>query len=124
MPHYLYQVLHITGLLMIFAGYGALLARGLAGSDDRRVKKLGSITSGIGLLLVLVAGFGLVSKLNYSFSAPWLIAKIVIWFALAGLIVLINRAPALATRLWWILLLLGATGAITVYWIRFQAWAI
>ena len=56
-----YQVLHIVGISMVFLGYGALLARSMAAPENVSVRKLGSITSGIGLLLILVAGFSLVA---------------------------------------------------------------
>ena len=113
-----YQVLHIVGILMVFLGYGALLARSMAAPDNVSVRKLGSITSGIGLLLILIAGFALISKLGYSFAAPWLIMKMLIWLALGGLIVLINRKPQFAVFLWFLLIALGATAAIMVYVVR------
>lgn len=115
----IYQVLHVVGILMLFLGYGALLARSMAAPDNAPVRKLGSITSGIGLLLILIAGFAMISKLGHSFAAPWLIAKMVIWLILGGLIVLINRKPQLAVTLWWLLIVLGAIAASLVYIIRF-----
>jgi hypothetical protein len=115
MPAYIYHILHITGSLMLFLGYGALLARSMMGSDETRVKKLGAITSGIGLLLIFVAGFALISKMNYSFATPWIIVKIVIWLALGGLIALINRKPECAATLWWVLIALGALSSVMVY---------
>jgi len=118
MPIYIYHILHLTGIIMLFLGYGALLGRSLAGSDDSKVKKLGSITSGIGLLLIFIAGFALITKMNYSFGAPWIIVKLIIWFALGGLIVLINRKPAIAGMLWWILVFLGFLASSMVYWGR------
>jgi hypothetical protein len=120
MPVYIYQILHITGIIMLFMGYGALLARSLAGSDSAPVRKLGSMTSGIGLLLILIAGFGMISKFHYSFSAPWLIVKMLIWLALGGVIVLINRKPKLAKPLWWSILGLGTLAIIMVYYVRIQ----
>ena len=118
MPVYFYQILHVVGIMMIFMGYGALLARSLVKSDATSVRKLGSITSGIGLLLVFVAGFGMIAKLGYSYSAPWLIVKIVIWLALGGVIALINRKPELAKTLWWSILGLGLLAAVMVYYVR------
>ena len=115
MPPYIYHILHLTGTVMLFLGYGALLGRSLAGSDDAKVKKLGSITSGIGLLLMFIAGFALISKMGYSFTTPWILVKIVIWLALGGLIALINRKPQFATGLWWLLVVLGVLAAIMVY---------
>lgn len=115
MPAYFYHILHFVGILMLFMGYGALLARSMAGSDSARVRKLGSITSGVGLLLMFIAGFGLISKMGYSFATPWILVKMGVWFVLGGLIALINRKPALAGLLWWALIALGALAAIMVY---------
>lgn len=115
MPPYVYHILHFIGIILLFQGYGALLGRSMVRSDDPRVRKLGSITSGVGLLLMLVAGFGLISKLGYSFTTPWILVKLVIWLALGGLIVLINRKPALAGMLWWALIALGGLAAVMVY---------
>jgi len=120
MAPYIYHILHLSGIIMLFLGYGALLGRSLAASDDARVKKLGSITSGIGLLLIFVAGFGLISKLGYPFTTWWILVKLVIWIALGGLIALINRKPALAVTLWWLLIALGILSSIMVYWGRLQ----
>jgi hypothetical protein len=115
----IYQVLHIIGIAMVFLGYGALLARSMAAPENVSVRKLGSITSGIGLLLILVAGFGLIAKFGYSMTSPWLLVKFVIWLALGGLIVLINRKPNLAVLIWWLLILLAAIAASMVYIVRF-----
>lgn len=115
MPAYIYHILHLTGIMMLFLGYGALLARSMVGSDDAKVKKLGSITSGIGLLLMFIAGFALISKMGYSFTTPWILVKLVIWFALGGLIALINRKPECAKSLWWMLVGLGLVASIMVY---------
>ncbi|CAI8265191.1 MAG: Uncharacterised protein [Opitutia bacterium UBA7350] len=119
MSHQIYQILHILGILMVFLGYGALLGRALAGSDSPSLKKLGSITSGIGLVLILVAGFGLIAKLGYGYGEAWILIKLGVWVALGGLIVAINRKPCCASKIWWVLLALGAIAAAAVYWFRF-----
>jgi len=111
----IYHILHFVGILMLFLGYGALLGRSMAHSDDAKVKKLGSITSGIGLLLMIVAGFGLMAKLYNNSFEPWMTVKLIIWIVLGGLIVLINRKPALAVPLWWGIIGLGAIAAVMVY---------
>ena len=116
-----YQVLHIVGISMVFLGYGALLARSMIAPENVSVRKLGSITSGIGLLLILVAGFGLVAKLGYIYTETWILVKFAIWLLLGGLIVLINRNPQLAMLLWCLLIALSATAAIMVYVVRFSA---
>jgi hypothetical protein len=115
-----YQVLHLVGISMVFLGYGALLARSMLAPENVSVRKLGSITSGIGLLVIFVAGFGLISKLGHSFTDTWVLVKFVIWLVLGGLIVLINRKPHLAMVLWCLLIALAATAAIMVYIVRFS----
>ena len=116
-----YQVLHIVGISMVFLGYGALLARSMAAPENVSIRKLGSITSGIGLLLILVAGFGLIPKLGHSYTETWILVKLIIWLLLGGLIVLINRKPHLAMLLWCLLIALSATATIMVYVVRFSA---
>ena len=116
-----YQVLHIVGISMVFLAYGALLARSMAAPEDVSIRKLGSITSGIGLLLILVAGFGLIPKLGHSYTETWILVKLIIWLLLGGLIVLINRKPQLAMLLWCLLIALSATATIMVYVVRFSA---
>ena len=44
-----------------------------------------------------------------------MIIKLVIWLVLGGLIALINRKPALADTLWWVIIGLGALATIMVY---------
>ncbi len=116
MPPQFYYVLHMTGILMLFMGYGALLARSLAGGEDRRVRRLGAITSGVGLIFILVAGFGLLSTIHGNTFHGWVIAKIVVWIVLGAAIVAINRKPAAAMALWWITLGLGVVSSILVYY--------
>ncbi|MGB0416202.1 MAG: hypothetical protein ACPGKS_05090 [Coraliomargarita sp.] len=115
MPAYIYHILHLIGILMLFMGYGALLGRSMAGSEHAGVKKLGSITSGIGLVLIIIAGFGLMAKVYSNTFLPWMMVKLAIWVVLGGLIALINRKPALAVPLWWTILGLGSLSVIMVY---------
>ena len=118
MPATVYSFLHIAGILMVFIGYGALLALALTKTEHPQVKKLGSITSGIGLSLLLVAGFGLIAKMGYSYTAPWLILKLIVWLLLGASIALINRKPELAKILWWLILVLGMVAVCTVYFFK------
>ena len=60
---------------MVFIGYGSLIGLALSKAENPGVKKLGAITSGIGLTLLLVAGFGLIAKLGYSYTSTWIIVK-------------------------------------------------
>jgi hypothetical protein len=44
-----------------------------------------------------------------------MLIKIVVWLVLGGIIVLINRVPALAKLLWWVIIAMGALAAYMVY---------
>ena len=100
---------------MLFMGYGALLARSLLRSDSAELKRLGAITSGIGLVLILIAGFGLIAKLYNNSFQGWMLVKLGLWILLGGVIVLINRVPSIAKLLWWVIIALGALAAYMVY---------
>ena len=95
---------------MVFISLGGLVCRSVLNSDETRFKKLAGITSGIGLVIALVSGFGLIGKLGVGFSG-WVIGKLVIWLVLGGMIAAINRHPRLGTALWWVIITLGITAA-------------
>lgn len=102
-----YKTLHVLGLFLVFTGLGGLMIQALTGSgENRAARRLAGLAHGIGLLIVLVSGFGGLAKLGVGFPG-WAIVKIVIWVLIGGVIVLIRRKPALVGVLWWLLPLLG-----------------
>lgn len=103
---------------MVFIGYGSLIGLALSKAENPRVKKLGAITSGIGLTLLLVAGFGLIAKMGYSYTSTWIIVKMIIWVLLGSLVAFINRKPEWAKILWWFTLLLGFVAILMVYFFK------
>lgn len=113
MKQQLYQILHLTGVFMVFLAYGGLIIRSALGSDHKGIRRMGAITSGIGLVLMLVGGFGLVAVMDLGFPI-WVIVKSVIWVLLGGMIVAINRLPRLAQDLWWSTLVLGVIALLMV----------
>ena len=109
-----YKVVHILGVLFVFASLGALILASRDGTWDGRGRKLAGMTHGIALLVVLIAGFGAMARLgmgNPGHWPLWVWIKALIWLVLGGIIVLIRRAPQLSTLLWWLLPLLGAVAA-------------
>jgi hypothetical protein len=108
MSYKFYEIIHLLGVVMVFLSYGGLIVRSATGSQDKGLRRLGALTSGIGLLLILVGGFGLLARLNYGFPA-WVLVKIAIWVVLGALIVLINRKPEYSQVTWWVTILLGLT---------------
>ena len=77
---------------------------------DFKGKKLAGIFHGIGLLISLVAGFGLVARIGTGF-APWVITKLCIWFIFGGMTAVIYRKPQLAKTIWIVILLLAGVAA-------------
>ena len=78
-----YHVIHIAGLITLFIGFGALL-----GANYKSAMKW----HGIGLVIMLVAGFGMLAKLGIMKSMPsWVWIKMGIWLALGALPVLAKR---------------------------------
>src|SRR3972149_1801000 len=65
---------------------------------------------GISVLIILVAGFGLLARLGYLSVDPWPIwvwLKVTIWLILALIIILIKRMPELIPALWFLIPILG-----------------
>ena len=81
----LYRVIHVVGALTLFLGLGGMLA-----VSDGKTPKLYSALHGIGLLLLLVAGIGVIHKGNLAWD-NWIFAKIACWILLGATPVLVRR---------------------------------
>ena len=56
----------------------------------------------VGLLVALVAGFGLMARYPILWPWPgWLMVKMVLWLVFGASIVLLKRLPQMRTRIWW-----------------------
>ena len=114
MPAYIYQILHLSGLVLVFLSLGGAVVRSMSKSDEPAIRKLVGMSHGIGMLLVFIAGFGLIAKTGVGFQA-WVFIKIGIWILLAVLFAIINRKPDLAGTLWYMVLLVAVIAIILVY---------
>ena len=103
MPHAVYNIIHLTGLVMVFFALGGLTLHGISGGDREFAgRKLAMITHGIGLSLALLGGFGLLARVEIAWVWPgWVFVKTLIWLILGGAVVLALRVPRLSTPLWW-----------------------
>ena len=112
MPFELYKVAHLFGLFLVFSSTGALalhVAQGGTRADLQRGLVFG--THGIGLLIVLISGFGMLGKLGLMAAFPgWAVGKLVLWLIVGGIVAVPLRAPASARPLWFVLPTLGAIG--------------
>jgi hypothetical protein len=96
----LYKVIHLVAVLVLFSVLGGAMVHAINGGTPATNAARRSITilHGTGLLIILIAGFGLVARLDLlSGGVPgWVIGKLVIWL-LAGILLTVPRQkPALA----------------------------
>lgn len=112
MSYLFYKVLHLIGVFMVMISLGGLvLVHALGGERASSWRRIGLMTNGMGLLLALVAGFGLIAKLGYALPWPgWVFAKVVIWILFALLAVMARRTAGSAL-VWWLSILAGALAA-------------
>jgi len=110
-----YRILHIFGILLVFGALGGMNMHALNGGtrESNAARRLVGATLGAGLLIILIAGFGLVAKLGLARGGlpAWVWLKMGIWLALGGLATLPYRRPKLARLTWIGFPLLGALAA-------------
>jgi hypothetical protein len=100
-----YHIAHLVGLILLFVGFGALA------SGNRK----GMMYHGIGLLILLIAGFGIIAKLKIPYTSHFIIAKGVIFLILGFLPVLIKKKTLSAGAVMWIAIVLGGCAAYLGY---------
>lgn len=107
-----YKVLHLLGLFLLFGSLGGVALVAVQGGTKASLqgRRLVYATHGIGLLLVLVSGFGMLARLGITSGLPgWVHAKLLIWVLVAASITLPLRFRGAAIPAWFLLPLLGAT---------------
>ena len=114
-----YKVLHVLGILFTFIALGGLLLASRTGGERVQDRKLAGMLHGIGLVIILVSGFGALARIGMSNPGGWPLwmwIKLVVWLALGAALVLIKRAPGLRTLLWILLPVLGAVAAYMAFY--------
>ena len=105
-----YKVLHLLGAFLVLLALGAALGGSRKGAG---------MAHGIGLVILLVAGFSALAKLGLSNPASWplwLWLKLAIWLALGAGTVVVRRAPRNRLVLWIVFpLLAAAAGYLSLY---------
>jgi len=113
---YLYEVIHVFGIVLTFSALGALnlLVANGATKQTNSQRRLIAATHGVGTFLILLGGFGMLARLGlvsgHAFPL-WLWVKIAIWVVVAAAAALPYRRPALARPAFFALPLLAAVAA-------------
>jgi hypothetical protein len=110
----IYKLLHLFGIIMLFVSVGGVMLYALNGGTkaDNTWRKTAAITHGIGLVFVLVAGFGLLARVGISWPWPgWVFVKLIIWLLLGGVTGLIYKLGSRGQGLWYVVILLGVIAA-------------
>lgn len=105
-----YKALHLLGILLTVAALGGMSIHAANGGtrSESRTRALATAVHGTGLLLVLVAGFGMLARLGASAASGWVLVKLGIWLALGFAAMLPYGRPPLARALFVVVPLLAA----------------
>jgi len=116
MSYEFYKILHFLGIMLLFTSLGGLVLQSWLSKPDGPLpgaKKMLAISHGVALLIIFVAGFGLMAKKGLmSGGWPlWIFVKLGVWLVLGAALGFIRRKPDLA-KLWFFLVpILGAIAA-------------
>lgn len=114
MPYEFYKVLHLLAILVLFTAMGGLAMVTLRGGTDEELKAARKpliILHGVALLVIFVAGFGLMAKLGMMQSGwpKWIFGKLAVWLVLGGAVAMLKRPMG---NTWYLILpVVGAVGA-------------
>lgn len=113
MSYQFYKVMHIIGLVFLFMGLGSVLVLSYTGQmKNKKAKMIGFICHGIGLVIMIVAGFGLAARLQMFGNLPgWIYAKLVIWVLLGLAISVLKRKPQWAYASMLVMVALGGAAS-------------
>lgn len=112
MPYEVYKIAHLIGIFMIMISLGGVATHAINGGDkeSNHFRKALGITHGIGLVLVLVAGFGLLAQLQVGWPI-WVFVKLIIWIIFGALTGVAYRMGTKGQGLWYIMIVLGGLAA-------------
>ncbi|MBT4763025.1 MAG: hypothetical protein HOO06_15130 [Bdellovibrionaceae bacterium] len=107
-----YKVIHLLGVfLTLGALFGWTMHYFNGGQKQNAAKKLLGIMHGVGLVFVLIAGFGLLARIDQSAMQLWVGLKLLIWLSFGMYTILLHKG-ILKPKLSWFVILALATSAV------------
>jgi hypothetical protein len=81
----IYKILHLFGIALLLLGLGAILgAFAMTPKVSGKVRMLGFVAHGLGLLIALTGGFGMAARMGLVSGLPlWIYLKLGVWAVLA-----------------------------------------
>ena len=103
-----YKLIHLLGLALALATSGGLTLSAQVEGNPKR----GLLTGlhGVAMVLLLVAGFGMVARGGFGMPG-WVLGKVVIWLLLGAYPVLVRKVSGVAAVGWYVLALLTTAAA-------------
>lgn len=108
MSYLTYKIIHLAGVMGLFAALGGLMA-----ADHRKPAMLRGYVAfhGAALLVILISGFGIHAKTGIEGFPAWLVVKLVVW-GLMGAALVVFKRRLIPTRIAMaIVILLGVVAA-------------
>ncbi len=115
MSYQFYNLLHILGIVLVFMAFGGYAVHGINGGtrETNKARGLLAATHGIGILMIIVAGFGMLARVHpFSLGLPgWLHPKLLVWVLFAAAPMVFNRKPQWSKAMWILVPLLAGVSA-------------
>ena len=99
----IYRLLHFAGIFTLLFSFGSLFI-------GKNYNKGAAIAHGVGLILILVSGFGMQATLELGFPV-WLILKLLIWVVFGGFILLAKKGIISGLLAWIVIIALALAAA-------------
>lgn len=117
MDYLIYKIIHLTGIAFTVAGLGALAGHALMGGQKGvGIRRLAIVGHGLGLLLVLLGGFGMLARLNIHWPWPgWVLAKVGVWVLFGALATVAGKRAGSKLSFVLVPVLVGLTAWIALY---------
>ena len=111
LSYQVYKILHLVSLFGVFMCLGSLIVHRMNGGDKEfPARRWVMLSFVVFMFLALVGGFGSLVRLEIGMPV-WVFAKFALWFVVGAYMSVILRKPEWSKLNWFVLLLLGATGA-------------